>query len=269
MRAVHCFNEYDPLKTVIVCEPRHLMKQQSMHTSIETAIKQHHHLVSTLKDYGVEVIEIPAVPQFTEQVFTRDTGFVLGREVIVAKISNYRRQGEEEQLKDWLQNEGIPFNETTEGTVEGGDVLIDGNTVYVGLSNRTNQKAARAIQEMLPEMDVMEVPFTDHFLHLDCVFNILSPTEAIIYSEEIHGETVQILKKRYDLIEVTKEEQACLATNILSIGNKKVISLPVNKALNMELSRRGYEIIEVELSEIIKFGGSFRCCTLPLFRSHS
>lgn len=269
MRSFQCFNEYDLLKTVIVCEPRHLMKQQSLQASIDTAIKQHHHLVATLKDYGVEVIEIPPLPQFPEQVFTRDIGFVLGREALVSKIANYRRQGEENQFKSWLENEGIPYKPVMEGTVEGGDVLIDGNTVYVGLSNRTNQKAAQAIREMLPQMDVIEVPFTDHFLHLDCVFNILSPTEAIIYSEEIHGKTVQALKQRYDFIEVTKEEQACLATNVLSIGDKKVISLPANKALNLELERRGYEVIEVELSEILKFGGSFRCCTLPLFRTHS
>lgn len=269
MRSVQCFNEYDPLKTVIVCEPRYLMKQQSFQASIDTAIKQHHHLISTLKDYGIEVIEIPAVPQFPEQVYTRDIGFVLGKEVLVSKMANYRRQGEEDQFKSWLENEGIPFKPVMEGTVEGGDVLLDGNTVYVGLSNRTNQKAVQDIQEMLPQMDVMGVPFTDHFLHLDCVFNVLSPTEAIIYSEEIHGETVQVLKKRYDFIKVTKEEQACLATNVLSIGNKKVISLPANKVLNLELSRRGYEVIEVEFDEILKFGGSFRCCTLPLFREHS
>ncbi|WP_306461679.1 dimethylarginine dimethylaminohydrolase family protein [Robertmurraya kyonggiensis] len=268
MRSVQCFNEYDPLKTVLVCEPCHLMKEESLQVSIDTAIKQHHHLVSTLKDYGVEVLEISAVPQFPEQVFTRDIGFVLGREVLVSKVSNYRRQGEEDEFKSWLQKEGIPFFPVMEGTVEGGDVLIDGDTVYVGLSNRTNREAAQAIQKLLPHMDVMEVPFTDHFLHLDCVFNILSPTEAIIYSEEIHGERVQALKKRYDFIEVTKEEQACLATNVLSIGDKRVISIPNNKSLNLELGSRGYEVIEVDLTEILKFGGSFRCCTLPLFRSN-
>jgi N-dimethylarginine dimethylaminohydrolase len=46
-----------------------------------------------------------------------------------------------------------------------------------------------------------------------------------------------------------------------------VFSLPCNKQVNQELRNRGYDIIEVDMTEIIKSGGSFRCCTLPLKRN--
>ena len=68
------------------------------------------------------------------------------------------------------------------------------------------------------------------------------------------------------MIEVTDEEAFTLGTNVLSIGDKKIISLPVNKKVNEELEKRGFEVIEVDLTEIIKSGGSFRCCTLPIER---
>ena len=71
---------------------------------------------------------------------------------------------------------------------------------------------------------------------------------------------------KYDLIEVTKEEQFTMGTNVLSIGNQRVISLPMNTEVNEELRKRGYKVIEVDISEIIKSGGSFRCCTMPLER---
>ncbi|MFD6004940.1 arginine deiminase family protein [Bacillus subtilis] len=45
-----------------------------------------------------------------------------------------------------------------------------------------------------------------------------------------------------------------------------MISLPGNRHVNQQLSKRGYHIIEIDLSEIIKSGGSFRCCTMPLIR---
>jgi N-dimethylarginine dimethylaminohydrolase len=53
---------------------------------------------------------------------------------------------------------------------------------------------------------------------------------------------------------------------VLCIGNKKILSLPINKQVNQNLRNRGFEVIEVDISEIIKSGGSFRCCTLPILR---
>lgn len=261
-----CLTEYDKLKKVIVCEPKFLMKPESLEVSIDLAIKQHRHFVSALKDYGVEVLQIEPLQQFPEQVFTRDTGFVLGGEMFVARVQNYKRQGEEHHLSKLLEERDVPFQALSMGMIEGGDVLIDKNTVYVGQSNRTNEEASKELQRLLPDYEVIMIPFTDAYLHLDCVFNILSATEALIYSEEIHGDKIELLKKRYDLINVTKEEQANLATNILSLGEKRVFSLPKNKELNFDLRQRGYEVIEVDISEVIKFGGSFRCCTLPLLR---
>lgn len=267
MSKIRCINEYASLTKVLVSDPRFLMKPQSMTVSIDIAIKEHHHFVSTLKDYGVEVVSIPPAKQFPEQVFTRDTGFVLGDTLFIANVQNYIRQGEEEYLRGQLEKISLPYQTIPQGKIEGGDVIVDGDTVFVGISNRTNREAANQLQSLLPNFNVVEVPFSDAYLHLDCIFNILSPNEAIIYPEEIHGEKIELLKKRYDLISVSKEEQATLATNVLSLGNKMVISLPVNKELNKELRRRGYEIIEVDFTEMIKFGGAFRCCTLPILRT--
>jgi N-dimethylarginine dimethylaminohydrolase len=57
-----------------------------------------------------------------------------------------------------------------------------------------------------------------------------------------------------------------MGVNVLSLGNKKIISLPQNAEVNHQLSKRGYDVIKIDFSEIIKSGGSFRCCTLPIKR---
>ncbi|WP_407407226.1 dimethylarginine dimethylaminohydrolase family protein, partial [Peribacillus sp.] len=105
------------------------------------------------------------------------------------------------------------------------------------------------------------------YLHLDCIFNILSPTEALVFPDALTKKELDFLGSRYNLIEVNGDEQFTLGTNVLSIGNKKLFSLPCNKKVNKQLRERGYEVIEVDISEIIKSGGSFRCCTMPLLRS--
>ncbi len=269
-------SEYDPLKKVILTSPLYMtikepinaIQKQYMKENIDTelAVKQHQGFVEALKAEGIEVVLLPPEEHFPEQVFTRDIGFTLGDHMFVAKMGHDVRKGEEHVLLNWLNEQEISFTKLNSDKIEGGDVLIDGSTIYVGVSNRTNEKAINHLQSLLPNYEVLAIPFTDSFLHLDCVFNILSPHDALIYPGEIDKDKLELLKKRYSLIEVTTEEQATLGTNVLSIGHKKVISLPINKGVNSELRKRGFTVIEVDITEIIKSGGAFRCCTLPLYR---
>ena len=203
---------------------------------------------------------------FPEQVFTRDIGFTAGHIMFVAEMANKLRQGEEEVLKGWLEQEDMSYFNLRGDMIEGGDVIVNGNCIYVGLSDRTNQQAIDHLQTILPHYEVVTIPFTEKYLHLDCVFNIISPTEALFFPGAFTQKEIDILASRFELIEVSEEEQFTLGTNVLSIGNKKIFSLPVNKDVNEKLRNRGYEIVEVDITEIIKSGGSFRCCTLPVLR---
>jgi len=249
-------------------EPINETQKQFLKENIDTELakKQHQQLVQALEENGVEVLLLTPSEKYPEQVFTRDIGFTLGNQVFVAHMAHDVRQGEEQPLIDLLEKELITYTNLLEDKIEGGDVLIDRNTVYIGVSNRTNKKAIEHLQSLLPTFEVITVPFTDTYLHLDCVFNILSEDEALIFPGEIDEDKLKILSSRYNLIEVSEEEQATLGTNVLSIGNKRVLSLPINKEVNKKLKDRGYQVIEVDISEIIKSGGAFRCCTMPILR---
>ncbi|ARK30630.1 dimethylarginine dimethylaminohydrolase family protein [Halalkalibacter krulwichiae] len=269
-------SEYDVLRQVILCKPEYMtirdvinetqkkFKNEGIH--IELAMAQHKQFVEKLKEHNVEVILLPALKMFPEQVFTRDIGFTMGHILFVAEMANKLRQGEEEVLKGWLEQQDISYFNLRRDQIEGGDVLIDGQTIYVGLSDRTNQQAIDHLQSILPHYNVVTVPFIEKYLHLDCVFNIISPTEALYYPHAFTQKEIDLLASRYELIEVSEEEQFTLGTNVLSIGHKKIFSLPVNQKVNDQLRSRGYEIIEVDITEIIKSGGSFRCCTMPVVR---
>ncbi|WP_445486846.1 dimethylarginine dimethylaminohydrolase family protein [Niallia sp. 03133] len=275
-RNVYCPSEYHPLKKVILAPPTYMTiqepinatQQQFLDDNIDTeiAIQQHQVFVEKLKEQEIEVILLPPLKKYPEQVFTRDIGFVLGSSLFVSEMGHDIRKGEENALIEWLEKKDMPYTKFSGDKIEGGDVIIDRNTIYVGVSNRTNKQAIGHLQTLLPDFEVIAVPFTETFLHLDCVFNILSPTEALIYPGEIHNEVLKLLEERYDLIKVSTKEQATLGTNVLSIGDKKVFSLPMNYEVNKELRIRGYTVIEVDISEIIKSGGAFRCCTLPIER---
>jgi N-dimethylarginine dimethylaminohydrolase len=270
-----CNTEYDTLRRVILCQPKFMAidevindvqkKYEDENINVGLAMKQHKEFEKLLKEHGVEVIKLPSSEKFPEQVFTRDIGFTVGEDVFVAEMASDIRKGEEEALEEWLDDEDIMF-QTTTNRVEGGDVIVDRGTLFVGISSRTSIEAAEKLKDDLPDYTIIPVPFDEMYLHLDCVFNILSPEVGLIFKKAFDPRIVDMFSTTYKLIEVSEEEQFTMGTNVLSIGDKKVFSLPQNKNVNAQIRAHGFEVIEVDFSEIIKSGGSFRCCSMPVNR---
>lgn len=272
----NCKSEYAKLDQVLVCEPSYMeikevinhVQKKYEHQNINKRLAQQQHLDFTkvLEQNGVTVIDLGAKREFPEQVFTRDIGFVIGENIFVSKMASDIRKGEEKVLENLLQNHDLKYNKLHANKIEGGDVIVDGDIVFIGMGNRTCLEAARELQKKLPNHSIIPLAFDPKYLHLDCLFNILSSEVALIYPEAFDQATLESLEKRYQLVEVSSDEQFSLGTNVLSIGNNKVISQPQNTKVNQSIRSLGFEVIEVDFSEIIKSGGSFRCCSMPLKR---
>jgi N-dimethylarginine dimethylaminohydrolase len=273
---IHCQSEYGTLKKVILCEPQYMeikevindVQKKYIKDNIDRslAISQHQKFEQTLRNAGVEVIKLKPSKDHPEQVFTRDIGFSLGNRLFISEMANPIRQGEERVLVQWLNQHNISYKKLSMDSIEGGDVIVDGNRVFIGISHRTGKKAIQALQKELPEFKIIPISFNPEYLHLDCVFNILSSKEALIYPNAFDQKDVDLLSRMYHLIEVNESEQFAMGTNVLSIGNNRVLSLPSNHDVNKKMRQYGYQVLEVDFSEIIKSGGSFRCCSMPIVR---
>jgi N-dimethylarginine dimethylaminohydrolase len=273
---IGCQTEYDSLQRVIVCEPTYMeiqevineVQEQYKNDNIdkELATKQHRKFTEKLEQHGVEVIRLQAQEKYPEQVFTRDIGFTIGNTILISKMESEIRQGEQAILQQWLNSTNTPYQKIQSNKVEGGDVLVDGRTIFIGVSKRTSMESILELETLFPGYEINPVPINEKYLHLDCVFNILSPEVGLIFPSALAHETIDMLSIKYELIEVEEDEQFTMGANVLSIGNKKVISLPQNKKVNEKIRAHGFEVIEVEFDEIIKSGGSFRCCTMPILR---
>ncbi|MBM7542125.1 dimethylarginine dimethylaminohydrolase family protein [Amphibacillus cookii] len=276
-REITCHTEYARLKQVIVASPRYMRiekvinetqkRYKEENINIDLALKQHHYFVEVMKNHGVKVIEITPDPALNEQVFTRDIGFAIGDLLFIAKMNSHIRIEETGHLKTFLEQEDLPYHEVLINSIEGGDVLIDDKKIWIGISDRTTEAAIQVLSNQLPQYQIESITLKENILHLDCTFNIIAPNLALVYKDGMVKDDYYKLKANYQLIHVSEEEQFTLGTNVLSIGDKKVISLPENKQVNQALVERGYEVIEVPFDEIIKSGGSYRCCTLPIVRS--
>lgn len=271
-----CINEYDSLRKVIMVPPKHMqikevINEVQMHylnenIDIDKAMAQHTNFMELLEAEGASVIQLQENPQLNEQVFTRDIGFTIGNRFFVSSMKEAIRKEEESVLVDWLIGKQIPHYHFGIPSIEGGDVVVHGSSVYVGMNDRTSTEAIELLKRELPGYDIIPIRLREDILHLDCIFNIISEDTALIYPPAMETQMYEQLQKTFRLIEVTEEEQFQLGPNVLSIGSRKVISLPENSHTNEAMREKGFTVIEVPFSEIIKSGGSFRCCTLPLLR---
>lgn len=276
-QSTYCQSEFTDLEKVIIVKPSYMKitevinetqkHYKNTNIDIPLALQQHKAFVQTLKNHQIEVIELPANPSLHEQVFTRDIGFVIGNQLFVSSMSEAVRQDETSVLRQWIQKNNVPFQDDLPASIEGGDVLLDGSKLWIGETNRTTKQAIQEIQQKLPSYSVRSLLLDESILHLDCVFNIIDEETALVYPPAFTTKGLESIAAHYDLIEVNDKEQFQMGPNVLPLGDGKIISLPQNERLNNAMEAKGFTVIRVEFSEIIKSGGSFRCCTLPLKRS--
>lgn len=269
-------SEYDPLQWVILCPPKFMRIEEVINRTqrkfaeenidSEIAGKQHQAFIRVLERNNIEVTLLRPEEEYPEQVFTRDIAFVIGRRLFLSNMNKDIRNGEVHILKEHLKEENIPFTELREGSIEGGDVIVDGKKVWLGISGRTDHSVVDELKSYCRNYEIHPLPFAEEYLHLDCVFNVISPEEALIYPPAFARREYEKLAAAYDLIQVKENEQSTLGANVLTIGNRTIISSGVNRDTNRELERHGYKVIKVDIAEILKSGGSLRCITLPLFR---
>ncbi|MGN8646877.1 dimethylarginine dimethylaminohydrolase family protein [Gracilibacillus sp. HCP3S3_G5_1] len=269
-------NEYDRLKRVITCPPTYMEIRKVINETqkfyedenidVDIAMEQFESFVQTLEQFDIEVIELTPDPKLNEQVFTRDIGFTAGASLFTCEMGRNIRKPEIDVLHQYLDHENLPYIPLSTRSIEGGDVIVSNDKVFVGRSLRTTTKAIEELQLQIPEKEVITVPIREDILHLDCCFNLVSDKVGLIYNDAFNEKERNLLHNEFDLIEVTDDEQFTLGTNVFSLGDRHIISLPDNKLVNEQLTEKGFEVVEVQFSEIIKSGGSFRCCTLPIER---
>ena len=157
------------------------------------------------------------------------------------------------------------------GTIEGGDVIVLPQWVLVGLGEKTDMAATDALTGELEARDIDRQVVPLHLalssvVHLDCVFNPVSPDVALVYPPALADETLGWLRRRFDLIEVTLDETTALQVNTVNLDARTVVMAPGSDRLAEQLARRGLEVLITAYDEVKKGYGAFRCTTLPLRR---
>lgn len=229
-----------------------------------------------LQACGVTILQ-PKNLKGVEQIFSRDIGFVIDHFFVLGRMKEPVRQKELPGIQHIL-NQIDPSHILTppeNATIEGGDVVLLRDHIFVGLSSRTNQDGIDFLKSSFPHKQVHALPLIinenpdKHILHLDCAFQPLGNGFAIIY-EAGFKERPSII---YDvighdkLIRVNLEQKKLMYPNILSVGPKTVIVEENFEELIQQLEVRGFKTLKVKFRETSKLSGLLRCASLPLLRT--
>lgn len=203
-----------------------------------------------------------------DMTFTANAGLVHNKDVIVSSFRHAERQPEARFFEKFFASHGYSVLHLREETIfEGaGDALYDSlGRLWVGSGIRS---APRALGEIVDALDVEAcgLELVDpHWYHLDTAFCPLPEGQAIAYAKAFSGKSVETLHGTFgdNIIWIAETDARNFACNAISI-DRSVILHRVSAELKFTLQQRGFEVIEVDVSEFLKAGGGCKCLTLEI-----
>ena len=277
-------SEYGRLETVLLADPRHLAQVPCNSISIEAAsngqlpcteraARQHAGLVAALRSEGIEVRLVPADTGLPDLAFARDTSLMTPWGLIGLRPGATHRSREVDAVLEAAKGSGVPvLGRIEQGRIEGGDVaILRPGLLLIGISGeRTDEAGAEALGRIFRRNGwrVITYRFDPHFLHLDTIFSLADRDLAMACTEVLEPDFMaQLDGLGIDLMQVGYKEARQLGCNLLSLGDRRVVTAGTCSRIDAELSCRGYRSIAVDLSEFILCGGGVHCLTMPLKRA--
>ncbi len=213
--------------------------------------------VAALRSAGWTIVEIPAADGCPDSAFVEDT-MVLYRDVaVIALPGAVERRGETAAAEAAIAGLGCRVRRIEAGgTLDGGDVLKIGDTVYVGRGGRTNAEGVRQLRALLePEgATVVAVPISK-VLHLKSAVTALPDGTVVGWAPLVD---VPTLFPRF--LPVPEEAGA----HVVLLGGGRLLmaaSAPRTAELYADL---GYEPVVVDISEYEKLEGCVTCLSVRL-----
>jgi dimethylargininase len=225
------------------------------------AEEQHRNYVRSLARLGLRVLHAPPTPELPDSVFVEDTAVVVDEVAVVPTMGAARRRPEVQSVAAVLEQYRPLKFITLPGTLEGGDVVRVGRTLYVGQSTRTNAEGIRQLRELLRPYDYEVASVGVHgCLHLSTGCSYLGRGTVLLNPDWIDASAFRHL----DIIRVPAAEP--WAANTLAQGGVVLLpsSFPETRAL---LEEREFEVYTTDISEFMKAEAGLTCMSL-LFTDH-
>jgi len=235
------------------CEITHIERTP---IDLDVARAQHHKYVQVLKKLGCEVVELPAEADLPDSVFVEDTAFILPDVAVITRPGADSRKPETESIIRALTPHIKLVHVRQPATIDGGDVLVLGKQIFVGLSTRSNQDSIEQLNDLLGAYGYQVIGVQMHdCLHLKSAVTRVDDKTLLINKSWVDTHHFE----NFNWIEVHPSEP--FAANCLPIGDSIIFPTAFPKTC-ARLEEAGYNVVTVDISELAKAEGAVTCCSL-------
>ncbi|MFF3554982.1 dimethylargininase [Streptomyces tsukubensis] len=258
---------------LLMCRPQYFDVTYSINpwmnpkkpTDAATALLQWEQLRELYLSLGHTVEVVEPVPGLPDMVFAANGATVVDGKVLGARFRHRERTAEGPAYLDWFAGHGFRELLWPEHINEGeGDYLRVGRRILAGTGFRTDSRSHAEAQEFFG-LPVTGLTLVDpDFYHLDTALSVLAPDEIVYYPAAFSPGSRAVLREMFpDAVLATDQDAAVFGLNAFSDGLNVVLPQAAT-GLIARLKERGFNPVGVSLGELLKAGGSVKCCTLVL-----
>ena len=224
---------------------------------VELAKQQWDGYVAALQAHGWATTEVTPAPGLPDSAFIEDTMVVFRDVAVIARPGADERKPEVAAAADAVGSFGYRLvTIQAPGTLDGGDVLKVGDTVYIGNGGRTNLEGIAQVAAALEPLgaNVVTVPLTK-VLHLKSAITALPDGTIIGWPPAV--DDVSLFS---NFLAVPEESGSHV---VLLDEHTVLLSADCPQTAQM-LRDRGLTVVTVDISEYIKLEGCVTCLSVRL-----
>lgn len=227
---------------------------------VDYAREQHEMFCRALGEIGYRIVVwMDANDDLPDSVFVEDPAVILEETLVMARLARKERRGEEWELEGQL----FPYFRDIRkikapGLVEGGDVLVTNNMLYIGISSRTNFEGADQLARIARPKGygVKMITLPDDRLHLKGEVAYHPGMHAITVTTRLASEFGAATQK---IIEIPVDDNLQrFGANCISREDKVITTSECPAAVPI-LQAHGFTVMPVDLSEFNKIDGAMSC----------
>ena len=256
----------------LMCRPSHFAVRYSINPWMDVqapvdarrAVRQWEDLVLLYDSLGHEVELIEPEPGLPDMVFAANAGTVIDGTVLCARFRHAERLGEQAAYRRWFEAAGFEVVAPSAVNEGEGDFALVGEHLLGGWGfrseARSHAEAARTFGRPVTSLQLVD----PRWYHLDTALAVLDDDNIAYFPGAFSHESARLLRATFpDAIVASAADAAVLGLNAASDGQRVVLPAQA-EALADQLAAAGYEPHPVDVSELLKAGGSVKCCTLEL-----
>lgn len=223
----------------------------------DLAVDQWNAYVDAFRHHGWDVIELDRLDEHPDAVFVEDALVMYGDLAVITRPGAASRRGETLGLGESMRDLGYRVAHITEpATLDGGDVLEVGSTVYVGLGGRTNGEGIEQLRSVLAPLGAMVIGVpTTQVLHLKSAVTALPDSTVIGFAPMVDDPAA------FDPFLPVPEEPGA---HVVDLGDGRLLMTAHTPDTVALLESRGYECVVVDIGEFEKLEGCVTCLSVRL-----